>query len=102
MKIKIMFLCLLLISALLCSSCGEREPDTSDRETFPPENYQTVTNAPLTHRGGLKAADYSSDSTVGVWLERCAASDRDEQFDVYSLLHETAAGGKTTFAYVIY
>ena len=64
MRIKIMSLCLLLISALLCSSCGEREPDTSDRETFPPENYHTVTNATLTHRGGLNVADPSLDSTV--------------------------------------
>ena len=102
MKIKITSLCLLLIFALLCSSCGEREPDTSDRETFPPENFETVTDAPLTHRGGLKATDYSADSTAGAWLDTCAASDRDEQFDVYSLRHEATAGDKTTFTYLIY
>lgn len=102
MKIKITSLCLLLIFALLCSSCGKREPDTGDRETFLPENFETVTDASVTHRKGLKAAEYVSDSTVGAWLDTCAASDRDEQFDVYSLLHKTTAGEKTTFTYVIY
>lgn len=101
-KIKILSLCLLLMFSLLCSSCGEREPDTSNRETFPPESYQVVTDATLIHRGGLRMTDYSGDSTVGEWLKKCAASDRDEQFDVYTLRHEATTGEMTTFTYAIY
>ena len=101
MKLKVICLCLLLVGAFL-TSCGEREPDPNDRETFPPENFQAVTDATLTHRGGLSITDYASDSAAGEWLVKCGASDRDEQFDVYSLRHEAAAGDKTTFTYLIY
>ena len=31
-----------------------------------------------------------------------AATDRDEQFDAYTLRHESVSGGKTTFTYLIY
>lgn len=101
MKLKIFSLCLLLICTFL-ASCGEKEPDPNDRETFPPEIFQTVTDATLTHRGGLYTADYAPDCAAGGWLTKCGASDRDEQFDVYSLRHETAAGDATTFTYLIY
>ena len=101
MKRKIFVICLLLICVLL-SACGEREPDPNDRETFPPEIFQTVTDATLAHRGGLNTADYASDSAAGEWIVNCSSSDRDEQFDVYSLRHEVTAGEMTTFAYLIY
>ena len=100
-KLKMICLCLLLVGALL-TSCGEREPDPNDRETFPPEIFQAVDDATLTHRGGQSATEYASDSAAGKWLVKCGASDRDEQFDVYSLRHEAEAGDKTTFTYLIY
>lgn len=102
MKFKLFVLCGLLISALCLSACQGREPDGSDRETHPKESYETVTNAGLTHRGGLNATDYAPESAVGEWLTACAASDRDEQFDAYTLRREITDGENTTFTYMIY
>ena len=102
MKFKIFALCLFMICALLLTACGDREPDPNDRETFPPENYETVADAPLAHRGGLSMTDYASDSTAGAWIAKCAEFDRDEQFDVYSLRRKIAAEEGTTFTYLLY
>ena len=101
MKIKICAVCM-LVCALLLPACGKRKPDGSDRETFPKESYETVTDRELTHRGGLSITDYTADSTVGAWLITCSASDRDEQFEAYTLRREVAEGDVTTFTYVIY
>ena len=102
MKFKLFVLCGLLISALCLSACQGREPDGSDRETHPKESYETVTDAGLTHRGGLNATDYAPESAVGEWLTACSASDRDEQFDAYTLRREITDGENTTFTYMIY
>lgn len=102
MNFKLFVLCGLLISALCLSACQGREPDGSDRETLPKESYETVTDAGLTHRGGLNATDYAPESAVGEWLTACSASDRDEQFDAYTLRRESSEGGSTTFTYAIY
>ena len=102
MKMKLVALVSLLICALLLAACGAREPDGSDRETLPKESYVTVTDEGVTHRGGLDKADFSADSAAGEWLTQCSASDRDEQFDAYTLRRETSAGEETTFTYAVY
>ena len=105
MKRKLFILCGLLATVLLLSPClasCQGEPDGADRETVPKESYETVTDAGLTHRGGLSALDYDASSPVGEWLTACASSDRDEQFDAYTLRTETSAGENTTFTYMIY
>ena len=99
---KMVALVSLLICALLLTACGAREPDGSDRETLPKESYVTVTDEGVTHRGGLDKADFSADSAAGEWLTQCSASDRDEQFDAYTLRRETSAGEETTFTYAVY
>ena len=105
MKRKLFILCGLLATVLLLSPClasCQGEPDGSDRETLPKESYETVTDAGLTHRGGLSALDYDASSPVGEWLTACASSDRDEQFDAYTLRREITDGENTTFTYMIY
>ena len=102
MKNKICAVCMLLVCALLLPACGKREPDGSDRETFPKESYETVTDGAVTHRGGLSITDYTADSAVGAWLTKCSASDRDEQFDAYTLRYQSTEGDMTTFTYMIY
>ena len=101
-KFKLCILCGLLVSALCLAACQGGEPDGADRETFPQESYETVTDAGLTHRGGLSALDYDASSPVGEWLTACASSDRDEQFDAYTLRREITDGENTTFTYMIY
>ena len=105
MKRKLFILCGLLATVLLLSPClasCQGEPDGADRETVPEESYETVTDAGLTHRGGLSALDYDASSPVGEWLTACASSDRDEQFDAYTLRREITDGENTTFTYMIY
>ena len=105
MKFKLFILCCLTISALclaFCLAACQGEPDGSDRETFPKESYATVLGTDLSHRGGLSRDGHTSDSAVGEWLTACASSDRDEQFDAYTLRTETSAGENTTFTYMIY
>lgn len=101
-KFKLCILCGLLVSALCLAACQGGEPDGADRETFPKESYETVTDAGLTHRGGLSALDYDASSPVGEWLTACASSDRDEQFDAYTLRREITDGENTIFTYMIY
>ena len=105
MKRKLFILCGLLATVLLLSPClasCQGEPDGADRETVPKESYETVADAGLTHRGGLSALDYDASSPVGEWLTACASSDRDEQFDAYTLRREITDGENTTFTYMIY
>lgn len=97
---KLMILTAALL--LLLSSCGDREPDPNDRETFPEETYIEAADATLSFRADLNTADYPAGTVAGDWLILCAATDRDEQFDVYTLRHESVSGDKTTFSYMIY
>lgn len=101
MKFKLFILCCLTISALCLAAC-QGEPDGSDRETLPKESYATVLGTDLSHSGGLSRDTYTPDSAVGEWLTACAASDRDEQFDAYTLRREITDGENTTFTYAIY
>lgn len=98
---KWLILPLLLLTVLL-SACGDKEPSYDDRETFPEETYIEVADATVTFRGSLDREAYLPNTPVGEWLDKCAASDRDEQFDVYTLRHEHTEGDKTTFTYLIY
>lgn len=102
MKIKLFILCGLLVSALCLSACQGQEPDGSDRETLPKKSYVTVLGTDLSHRGGLSRDSYTLDSAVGEWLATCSASDRDEQFEAYTLRAEFAEGENTVFTYAIY
>lgn len=86
----------------LLSSCGEREPSYDDRETFPQETYVAVGAATVFFRDGLDRSAYPAGTKAGEWLIGCSASDRDEQFDVYTLRHESSNGESTTFTYLIY
>lgn len=95
---------LLLLTSTACtqdpSSDGEQLP--ADRETFAKETYAAVEGTGITLRDGLTAADYPAETPAGEWLVGCSASDRDEQFDAYTLRHESTADGHTTFTYLIY
>lgn len=105
MKYKLLILCGLLISVLLLSAClasCQGEPDGSDRETFPKESYIEAADASVTLRANLKADKYPEGTVAGDWLRLCAASDRDEQFDAYTLRNETSEGENTTFTYMLY
>ncbi len=99
---------LLTAALLLCSavSCTESQPSDgelpADRETFAKETYTAVEGTEITFRDGLTTADYPADTPAGEWLTGCSASDRDEQFDAYTLRHESSADGHTTFTYLIY
>ncbi len=102
MKIRIMLTAALLALTALLSACKDKEPDPNDRETFPEETYVEAADATLTLRADLKIADYPEGTVAGDWLTLCNAPDRNDQFDVYTLRHESANGDKTTFTYLIY
>lgn len=87
---------------LSISACGEKEPSFDDRETFPVETYETVDGAVVSFQDGVARDAYPADTPVGEWLTGCSADDRDDQFDAYTLRHESAADGHTTFTYLIY
>ena len=97
---KLMILTVALL--LLLSSCGNGEPDPSNRETFPEETYIEAADATVSFRADLNTADYPVGTVAGDWLALCAAPDRNDQFDAYTLRHESVSGGKTTFTYLIY
>ena len=100
-KLMILTAALLALVTLL-SSCGDKEPDPSDRETFPEETYVEAADASVSFRADLNTADYPEGTVAGDWLILCAATDRDEQFDAYTLRHESVSGDRTTFTYLIY
>ena len=92
---------LLALTALL-SACGDKEPDPNDRETFPEETYIEAADATVSFRADLNTADYPAGTVAGDWLALCAAPDRNDQFDAYTLRHESVSGDKTAFTYLIY
>jgi hypothetical protein len=100
-KLMILTAALLALAALL-SACVDKEPDPSDRETFPEETYIEAADATVSFRADLNTADYPVGTVAGDWLKLCGSNDRDEQFDVYTLRHESVSGDKTTFSYMIY
>jgi hypothetical protein len=100
-KLMILTAALLALAALL-SACVDKEPDPNDRETFPEETYIEAADATLSFRADLNTADYPVGTVAGDWLKLCGSNDRDEQFDVYTLRHESVSGDKTTFTYMIY
>ena len=100
-KLMILTAALLALAALL-SACVDKEPDPNDRETFPEETYIEAADATVSFRADLNTADYPVGTVAGDWLKLCGSNDRDEQFDVYTLRHESVSGDKTTFSYMIY
>lgn len=93
-----------LTAALLltATACGEREPSYEDRETFAKETYEAVDGSTVTCLDALTTSAYAAETPVGQWLAGCSAPDRDNQFDAYTLRHESAEGGNTTYTYLIY
>ena len=92
-KLMILTAALLALAALL-SACGDKEPDPSDRETFPEETYIEAADATVSFSADLNTADYPAGTVTGDWLALCAAPDRNDQFDAYTLRHETTSGDK--------
>jgi hypothetical protein len=101
-KIRFALLAVLLALMTLFSACGDGEPNPNDRETFPEETYIEAADASVSFRADLKADDYPEGTVAGNWLVRCGASDRNDQFDAYTLRHESVSGDKTAFTYLIY
>lgn len=99
---KIFVSALTAVLLLTASACGEKEPSYEDRETFAKETYEIADGSIVTFADGLSRDDYAADTPAGQWLIGCSASDRDEQFGAYTLRHESAADGNTTFTYLIY
>ena len=100
---KITLLAALTATLLLtASACGDREPSYEDRETFAKETYAAVGDTAVTFRDGIERTAYPAETPSGEWLSGCSDSDRDDQFDAYTLRHESAADGNTTFTYLIY
>ena len=94
---------LLLLAATACTQTPSSDGELpADRETFARETYAAVEDTEIVFRDDLTAADYPADTPAGEWLVGCSAADRDEQFDAYTLRHESAADGHTTFTYLIY
>jgi hypothetical protein len=87
---------------LTLASCGDKEPSYEDRETVEKETFVAVGNTVLTFASGISAEAYAADTPTGAWLDGCDTPDRNDQFDAYTLRHESAADGNTTFTYLIY
>ena len=102
MKIRIVLTAAMLALAALLSACGDKAPAPSNRATFPEETYIEVADATVSFRADLNTADYPAGTVAGDWLALCAAPDRNDQFDAYTLRHESVSGDKTTFTYLIY
>ena len=102
MKNRMSSMAALLALVMFLSACSGARPDTDGRETFPEETYVEVASASLSFRADLNAADYPEGTVAGDWLILCNAPDRDEQFDVYTLRHQSTDGDKTAFTYLVY
>jgi hypothetical protein len=102
-KSKIVTVAALAAGLLLTlASCGDKEPSYEDRETVEKETFVAVGNTVLTFASGISAEAYAADTPTGAWLDGCDTPDRNDQFDAYTLRHESAADGNTTFTYLIY
>ena len=102
MKTRLTLIAALLALMTLLSACEDREPAPDGRETFPEETYIQAADAAMSLRANLDAADYPEGTVAGDWLALCAAPDRNDQFDAYTLRHESVSGDKTAFTYLIY
>ena len=98
----ILLTALTAVLLLASAACGEKEPSYDDRETFAKETYAAVGDTAVTFRDGIERTAYPAETPSGEWLSGCSDSDRDDQFDAYTLRHESAADGNTTFTYLIY
>ena len=102
---KKLFIFPLIVSLALSwslTSCREQEPSYDDRETFEQETFIVPENTEMVFLDGMMDSAYSADSPEGAWLVGCSGSDRDDQFDAYTLRCETTENGNTTFTYLIY
>ena len=98
----ILLTALTAVLLLASAACGEKEPSYDDRETFAKETYAAVGDTAVTFHDGIERTAYPAETPSGEWLSGCSDSDRDDQFDAYTLRHESAADGNTTFTYLIY
>lgn len=99
------YICGMLAGLLLLSitACGEREPSYEDRETFPQETFVVAGDTVMTFQDAIALDAYPAGSAVGEWLTGCSDSDRNDQFDAYTLRHEALDGnGNTVYTYLIY
>ena len=101
-KTRLTLIAALLALMTLLSACEDREPTPDGRETFPEETYIEAADAAMSLRADLDAADYPEGTIAGDWLALCNAPDRNDQFDAYTLRHESVSGDKTAFTYLIY
>lgn len=100
---KCMIGSLAILLLLSLSACGNREPSYEDRETFPPETFVAAGNIVVTFQDALAMEQYPAQSAVGEWLAGCSDPDRNDQFDAYTLRHESPDGkGNTVYTYFIY
>jgi hypothetical protein len=95
-----LLLCLILVVVLVIRE-GE---GLFDRENIPEETFIPVADgeAALSYSPNLSLEMYPIDTPTGGWLDGCADSDRNDSFDAYLLRHESDAGTRMAFTYLIY
>ncbi len=104
-KIRFLSIFLLMVSLALLwnlTSCRGQEPADADGENFEQVTFAVPENTEMVFLDGMMDSAYGADSSEGSWLAGCSASDRDDQFDAYTLRCETAENGNITFTYLIY
>jgi hypothetical protein len=93
----------LVMSLSAAVSCGRTDEGKGEADTYGESYYQTASGAEVVLQDGITRSDYPIDTYVGEWLAGCAAEDRDDHFEAYTLRHrQTAENGNTTFTYFIY
>ena len=93
----------LVMSLSAAVSCEKSNDSGREEDTYGESYYQTASGAEVEFRDGISRSDYPIDTHVGEWLAGCAAEDRDDHFEAYTLRHhQPAENGNTTFTYFIY
>jgi hypothetical protein len=92
-----------VVSLSAVVSCGRSDKGKGEADTYGESHYQTASGAEVVLQDGISRSDYPIDTYVGEWLAGCAAEDRDDHFEAYTLRHkQPAENGNTTFTYFIY
>ena len=97
-RLGALLLCLCTLALAACSD----EPSYADRETFEVETFVAVENSVVTFADRVDPAAYPVGEPTGDWIAGCSDADRNDQFDAYTLRHESKADGNTTFTYLVY